>query len=364
MSGKRIYLQFDESSYVTDAYVNGMHVGSHAGGYARFRFDITSVATPGADNVIAVKVDNTAAVDPTQNYEYVGGTLGNVAPLSGDFTFFGGLQRDVRILATDNLAITPLDFGGPSVYLKALNGTSYPLHGVAMHQDHRDKGGTFSFKDAQYRGYITSDFDFIRELGATFLRCAHYEHSDFTYSMADQRGVVTWAEDGFVNQIPATCPGQCQPFIDQTQLQLTELIRQNYNHPAIFFWSIGNEVLLRPGPDPTPVIQNLATVAKMEDPTRTVVYAANAGGDSNPPAPIPTRTACPSWRPDRIARRSRRPRSTRRFPRAVLADDRRAPVPRDGGHLEHLRLRERLPQRGVGAGAQHEGHHHERPFDS
>jgi beta-galactosidase len=67
-----------------------------------------------------------------------------------------------------------------------------------------------------------------------------------------------------------------------TQQQLTEVIRQNYNHPAIVFWSIGNEVLLQPGPDPLPVMQNLATVARAEDPTRTVVYAANAGTEANP----------------------------------------------------------------------------------
>jgi hypothetical protein len=119
MAGKRIYLQFDESAYTTNAYLNGKQVGTHGGGYTRFRFDITSVAQVGADNVIAVQVDNSQAVSPTN--AWIGGTNANVAPLSGDFTLFGGIERDVRILATDNLAITPLDFGGPGVYLKATN---------------------------------------------------------------------------------------------------------------------------------------------------------------------------------------------------------------------------------------------------
>jgi beta-galactosidase len=392
MTGKRIYLQFDESAYLTDVYLNGTHVGTHVGGYSRFRFDVTSLAQVGADNVLAVKVDNSAAVSPSNLW--IGGTTADVPPLSGDFTRFGGLERDVRVLATDNLAITPLDFGSPGVYLKAdsvsassamftatvrlrnmntgaktasvevdlldemnntvqtftgmqsvppgmtadavvsgqvmnphlwngladpyvyhvnvivkdgatvtdaivqpfgfrsfsldpntgfsLNGKSYPLHGVAMHQDHHNEGGQFSFKDQRYLDGIANDFGLLQEIGAHFLRCAHYQHSDFTYSLADYRGIPTWAENGFVNRIPQDCVTDCSAFTANTQQQMTELIRQNYNHPAIFFWSLGNEVLLRPGPSPLAVMQNLAKVAEMEDPSRTVVYAANAGSDASP----------------------------------------------------------------------------------
>jgi hypothetical protein len=115
MAGERIYIQFDESAYITDVFINGTQVGEHVGGYSRFRFDITSVASVGVDNVIAVKVDNSPAV--TAGNIWIGGTNAHTPPLSGDFTLFGGIERDVRILATDNLAITPLDFGGPGVYM-------------------------------------------------------------------------------------------------------------------------------------------------------------------------------------------------------------------------------------------------------
>ncbi len=400
MTGKRIYVQFDASAYLTDVYVNGTHLGQHAGGLSRFRYDMTSVANVGADNVIAVKVDNSAAVSSTN--VWLGGTTANVAPLAGDFTLFGGIERDVRVLATDNLAITPLDFGGPGVYLLgsnvsatsatftatvgilnmgtaaatasvevdlldetntkvqsftgtqavaggatakavvtgqvanphlwngvadpymyhvnvivkngttvtdaivqpfgfryykldpntgfALNGQPYRLHGAAMHQDHYNEGDQFSFKDAKYLANIIGDFDFHQEMGSNFVRCAHDEHSDFTYSMADTRGIVTWAENGFVDRIPETCPGDCTAFTAMTQQQITELIRQNYNHPAIFFWSIGNEVLLSAGPDPTPVMQNLVTVAEAQDPSRTVVYASNGGEESNDAVWLPQAT--------------------------------------------------------------------------
>src|SRR5258706_2160923 len=86
MMGMKIYRQFDESSYITDVWVNGKSVGTHKGGYAAFRFDVTSAVMAGADNVIAVKVDNSQAVTP-QN-AWIGGTMADVSPISGDFTMF------------------------------------------------------------------------------------------------------------------------------------------------------------------------------------------------------------------------------------------------------------------------------------
>ena len=59
---------------------------------------------PGQDNVIAVKVNN--AHDP------------DVAPLSADFTFFGGIYRNVSLQVTDPLAVRMLDYAGPGVYLR------------------------------------------------------------------------------------------------------------------------------------------------------------------------------------------------------------------------------------------------------
>jgi beta-galactosidase len=67
-------------------------------------FDATSVLKVGGNNVITVKVSN--AFDP------------DIPPLSADFTFFGGLYRDVHLLVTDDLQISPLDYGSPGVYLK------------------------------------------------------------------------------------------------------------------------------------------------------------------------------------------------------------------------------------------------------
>src|SRR6185295_9057125 len=102
-AGKRIYLQFDGANIVATVYVNGTMVGTHRGGFSRFRFEVTGMMTPGSDSVIAVMVSNSAVTD--------------VPPLSADFTFFGGLYRDVHVLVTDTVHVDALDFAAPGVYV-------------------------------------------------------------------------------------------------------------------------------------------------------------------------------------------------------------------------------------------------------
>ena len=46
-AGKRIFLQFDGANIVAIVYVNGTMVGTHRGGFARFRFDVTARDDPG-----------------------------------------------------------------------------------------------------------------------------------------------------------------------------------------------------------------------------------------------------------------------------------------------------------------------------
>ncbi len=108
--GRHFFLKFDGAFLVTDVYVNGNYVGEHQGGFAAFVFDVTPYLNIGADNVIAVKVNNAANT--------------SIPPLSADFTFFGGIYRDVHLLVTDPVQISPLDYGSPGVYLKTTSVSS------------------------------------------------------------------------------------------------------------------------------------------------------------------------------------------------------------------------------------------------
>ena len=148
-----------------------------------------------------------------------------------------------------------------------LNGRYLDLHGVSRHQDRLDKGWAISKADE------AEDFALIRDLGCTAVRVAHYQQADSWYQRFDASGIIAWAEVPFVNEALAT-----PEFLENAKQQLKELIRQNYNHPAICFWSCGNETR---GADSDHVVAELAKVVKAEDPTRLSTYASN-GKESEP----------------------------------------------------------------------------------
>jgi beta-galactosidase len=151
-----------------------------------------------------------------------------------------------------------------------LNGTPYPLRGVNKHQDRPGKGWAISEAD------MAEDYSLMAEMGVTAIRMAHYQHPVREYELADSLGMILWTEIPVVNSITAN-----GAFTDNAVQQLRELIRQNINHPSVVFWGIANEITLRPGPDPQPLMRHLAAEAKRQDPSRLTAIAS-AAGDNHP----------------------------------------------------------------------------------
>ena len=144
-----------------------------------------------------------------------------------------------------------------------LNGQPYPVYGVCRHQDRPDKGWAISDAD------MDEDLQLIQEIGATAVRCAHYQHSDYFYSLCDRAGLLVWAEIPQVDVVHAT-----PQFAETSRNQLLDLIRQNINHPSIFVWSLFNELRRDYGSDdPARELQDLKIVAHGEDPTRPTIAA-------------------------------------------------------------------------------------------
>ena len=138
----------------------------------------------------------------------------------------------------------------------SLNGQPYHLHGVDRHQDLMHKGWAISEAD------MDLDLALLKELGATAVRCAHYQHSDYFYSLCDRAGILVWAEIPQVNIIHDT-----PEFENTSRNQLLDLIRQSLNHPSIFTWSLANEIGSR-SDDPHRELQDLSAIAHGEDPAR------------------------------------------------------------------------------------------------
>ena len=101
--GRRVFVRFEGVSLVVDVLINRIPVGRHRGAFGAFCFEITPYLKFDGKDAMRVRVDNSRAFD--------------VAPLSGDFTIFGGIYRPVEIFSTGEVCITPTFFGSPGVFL-------------------------------------------------------------------------------------------------------------------------------------------------------------------------------------------------------------------------------------------------------
>ncbi len=101
--GKRIYLFFEGANQVAEVFVNGKAAGKHIGGYTAFRFEVTDLVRCGTSNSVLVKVDNSISHD--------------IPPIEADFTFYGGIYRDVFLEITEPIHFDMANYGSPGVFI-------------------------------------------------------------------------------------------------------------------------------------------------------------------------------------------------------------------------------------------------------
>ncbi|MFC2110601.1 glycoside hydrolase family 2 protein [Bacteroidota bacterium] len=145
-----------------------------------------------------------------------------------------------------------------------LNGKRLLLRGTHRHEEHAGVGAAMT--NEQHR----NDMESIKEMGANFVRLAHYPQDPEVYKACDELGILVWDEipwcrGGVGNEVWKT----------NTKNQLKEMIAQNYNHPSIIIWSLGNEMYWLPdfenGDDKTKMMTFLSELNNLShelDPSR------------------------------------------------------------------------------------------------
>ena len=99
-----VYIEFDGVNSECDVYLNSQKVIRHEGGYSTFRANITDYLVEGK-NFLKVNVDNR----PNQR----------VYPQKADFTFYGGIYRDVRLIVVNKERFDLDHFGGRGLKVSA-----------------------------------------------------------------------------------------------------------------------------------------------------------------------------------------------------------------------------------------------------
>ncbi len=331
---KRVYIHFEGANQEVELFINGKRVGSHIGGYTAFNFDISPFIIIGKQNLFAIKVNNEYNKD--------------IPPLSADFTFFGGIYRNVSLQFYNPIHFSKSDYASSGVYINTknvseknatvvlksiiknefskkksveiitkiispsgnivanskekihinpnsatafeskpiallnpelwsidtpnnykirvsivdkdtkqiqevvettfglrwyeftanegfyLNGKSVKLIGTNRHECYEGMGNALR-DELQLR-----DIRLIKEMGANFLRLAHYPQNQDILNLCDQLGIITIVEVPFVNAIT-----ESDSFLNNSLEMVKEMVKQNFNHPSIISWSYMNEIMLR-----------------------------------------------------------------------------------------------------------------------
>ena len=307
---EEVYLEFQGVNASADIILNGAHCMHHDGGYSTFRVNISGFLRE--ENCLEVLVDNRVN--------------DSVYPQKADFTFYGGIYREVNLIVVNKNHFDLDYFGGSGVQISStvqgrsakvhiksrhnavgaqvavcvldkegeevvtgegtdivlhmdevrlwdgvknpylytavlqllvsgrvvdeistcfgirsfhvdpekgffLNGRSYPLRGVARHQDRKGIGNALS------KEHHREDMELIREMGANSIRLAHYQHDQYFYDLCDEYGMIVWAEIPYISS-------HMPEGRENTIQQMKELIVQNYNHPAIVMWGLSNEITI------------------------------------------------------------------------------------------------------------------------
>lgn len=96
----RYYLEVQGANSSADVYVNGRALAHHDGGYSTWRVDVTDALCDGK-NLFVIAVDNSANE--------------TVYPQMADFTFYGGLYRNVNLIAVSSSHFDLDYYGGPGI---------------------------------------------------------------------------------------------------------------------------------------------------------------------------------------------------------------------------------------------------------
>lgn len=157
-----------------------------------------------------------------------------------------------------------------------LNGKRLLLRGTHRHEDYAGYGN--ALPDSLQR----KDMIMIKEMGANFVRLAHYPQAPEVYRACDELGLLVWDE------LP-WCRGGVgdEEWKENTRRLLKEQIEQNYNHPSIIIWSLGNEIDWLPDykdgdniDSIRAMVKELNMIAHTLDPTRlTAIRKFTDGAD-------------------------------------------------------------------------------------
>lgn len=160
---------------------------------------------------------------------------------------------------SDRIGFRTIETRGQDILL---NGKSIFLRGISMHDENPLIQGRL-----RGEGDMRMMLQWAKDLNCNYVRLAHYPHSEEMVRLADQMGILVWAE------VPVywTISWLNEDTYRNAEKQLTDLMTRDKNRSSVIVWSIGNET---PISEPRNAFMGrLAAKARSLDNTRLVSAA-------------------------------------------------------------------------------------------
>jgi beta-galactosidase len=160
-----------------------------------------------------------------------------------------------------------------------LNGHAVKIRGVCLHHDLGALGSAVNTRA------IERQLEIMRAMGANALRTSHNPPAPELLDLTDRMGIIVLDEAFDMWKKEKTKYDYHLDWDAWHVRDLSDMVRRDRNHPSVFMWSIGNEVMEQWTNDDStaaPIARELAGIVHALDPTRPVTQAANNGSPQNP----------------------------------------------------------------------------------
>lgn len=184
------------------------------------------------------------------------------APTLYDVTLVAGADR-----VTDRIGFRTIETRGHDLLL---NGSPVYVHGIALHEESFGATGSRTVPEAQARALLAT----AKELGCNFVRLAHYPHAETMLRLADEMGLMVWAE------IPIYWEDidySSARTLAAARTMMSEMLLRDRNRAAIILWSVANETPRTA--ERTRFLETLIADVRAMDPTRLLTAALDKNAD-------------------------------------------------------------------------------------
>lgn len=184
---------------------------------------------------------------------------------------------ECRLQSSDGLLSDQVSthFGVRSIEYSAqkgllLNGRPLKLNGGCLHHDNGPLGAA-AYRDAEWR-----KARLMKEAGFNAVRCSHNPPSEAFLDACDHLGLLV-IDESFDGWRSSKTPHDYSTLFDKWWTKdIESMVLRDRNHPSVFCWSIGNEIIERKTPEAVLTAYALAGYVHKLDPTRPVTSALAA----------------------------------------------------------------------------------------